>query len=846
MRRLSPLAWRSLRARPIRTILTTLGVALGVAVLAATVVTSQSISVAIDRTVGDVVGRADLTVTAFADAGLSDASVSAIAAIPGVEAAAPSIERRTYLAPGVVPGGSDPVASDPVAVLGIDPDLGPRVRDLPLVRGSALARPDEPSALITASMAAATGLDVGSSITLDGAASAPADAGSFRIIGILRGEGPVIGAGGRVVVVPIARARELFAMDGVTSVGIVARAATGIASVRAALPAAVGEPYVLSTPSDLAASLRASTGDFRSTMALIAVVALFAGAFLIFNTLSMTVSERVRDVSLLRAAGATRRQVAGVVLAGASVIGVIGSIVGAVAGVLLAAVTIGLVRTAFGLSTSLEPDLAGLVTVSVIGLLVTLAAALEPALRAGRIPPAAALRLRAEPGIEGRARLRWLVVVAAVVAGVGMVLWPRSTGDLDLVRPIAVYAVLLAVALASPLLLGPLGRLAGIPFGLFAGVEERLARGALARDTSRTALTVGALTVGIAMVVAVGTVAFDARSAASDWLTSVVPGDELLSAVAPVPLDPDGPLADLRAESAVERISPMATFPLAFRGVRLDGTAANGSDLAADGRLTFISGDRSAALAALDRGGAVLLPQAQADRLGLRVGDAMTVAGPSGRAVTLRVAGIVEHGLPGRNGEAVTVGWPDASDSLGVAGADVLAVRFAAGASAGGRAELDAAARTLGLQPVPLERVQGAVSDALDRVFGLFDALAIVAVLIAALGIVNTLAMDVVERVREIGILRAAGMTRRQVGQMVVVEAGIIGTVGAILGIAAGLLAAYLMIALSGTRTAPVLVIPWETLGLALVLGIGLAMVAAWYPAVLASRLPIVRAVRAE
>lgn len=147
---------------------------------------------------------------------------------------------------------------------------------------------------------------------------------------------------------------------------------------------------------------------------------------------------------------------------------------------------------------------------------------------------------------------------------------------------------------------------------------------------------------------------------------------------------------------------------------------------------------------------------------------------------------------------------------------------------------------------MPLERVQGAVTDALDRVFGLFDALAIVAVVVAALGIVNTLTMDVLERVREIGILRAAGMTRRQVARMVVVEAGIIGAVGALLGIVAGLVSAALMITLSGTRTAPVLDIPWSTMALALVLGIGLAMLAAYYPARMASRLSIVRAVRVE
>jgi putative ABC transport system permease protein len=152
----------------------------------------------------------------------------------------------------------------------------------------------------------------------------------------------------------------------------------------------------------------------------------------------------------------------------------------------------------------------------------------------------------------------------------------------------------------------------------------------------------------------------------------------------------------------------------------------------------------------------------------------------------------------------------------------------------------------LGLQPVALEEIESAVSDALDRVFGLFDVLALVAVVVAALGIVNTLTMDVVERIREIGILRAVGMTRRQVGRMVVVEAGILGLVGALLGIAAGLGVAVVMLVLAGGGIGPSFALPWSTLALALLLGVGLAMLAAWYPARLASRLTIVRAVEAE
>jgi putative ABC transport system permease protein len=842
VRGLAPFAWRSLAARPARTLLTIVGIGLGVAVLGAALVTTAGIDDAVDRTVTDVAGRADLTVSAFEDTGLSAASVAAAAEIEGVEVAAPSIERRTYLAPSMTGEGTDA----PVAVLGIDPVLDPRVRDLAVIRGAGLARQDEPSALISETLAATTGLDVGDEIELYGAADAPADAGRLRIVGILRGDGPLTGAAGRVVVVPVGRAALIFSMTGVTRIDLVLRPQASLAAIETALPDAIAEPYVRSTPADLAASLQASTEEFRATMALVAAIALFSGAFLIFNTLSMTVTERVRDVGLLRAAGATRGQVTRVVLLGALLLGVAGSLLGLAMGIALASILGTFVHGAFGLRTTLQTPPEGLLLVLAIGLLVTLAAAIEPALRAGRISPVEALRARAQPGVEGRARLRWLTVVAIVVAAAGMLLWPRGTDEIGNVRPLVVYGLLLLVALASPFLIGPLGRIAGLPFALLFGVEERLARGALARDRSRTALTVGALTVGLALVVAIGTVALDARRSATAWIDGVVPGDVVLTTVTPVSLGDDGPMPEIAAVAGVERVSPLASFPVAYRGLRLDASAVSGADMAADGRLTFVAGDRTTALAALDAGGSVVLPRAQADRLGLGVGDVMSVAGGDGASGELTVAGIVERGPPGRGGEAILVGWPDAGERFGVVGADALAVRYAPGASGSAGPAVDELATSLGLQPVPLESLEGAITDALDRVFGLFDALALVAVVVAALGIVNTLTMDVVERVREIGILRAVGMTRRQVGRMVVVEAGILGVVGALLGIVAGLGAAVVMLALATGQVGPAFAVPWPTLALALLLGVGLAMLAAYYPARLAGRLSIIRAVQAE
>jgi len=197
--------------------------------------------------------------------------------------------------------------------------------------------------------------------------------------------------------------------------------------------------------------------------------------------------------------------------------------------------------------------------------------------------------------------------------------------------------------------------------------------------------------------------------------------------------------------------------------------------------------------------------------------------------------------MPGTSGEAILVGWKDATASLGVLGADAFAVRFRPGVEAQAAPGLREVAKSLALEANPIERIQGAVAEALARVFGVFDALAFVAVIVAALGIVNTLTMGVLERVREIGVLRAIGMSRRQAMRMVVVEAVILGIVGVVLGAAAGIAVGALLLQLGGGLGHPGGV-PWLPIGVAAVLGLVLPGIASIYPARAAARVSIVEA----
>ena len=842
MRALDALARRTLVARPLRTILTIVGIALGVGVLVAALVLNAGLDAAAERSVRDQLGRTDLRVAAFEERGLSRASLAAMALTPGVAVIAPELERRTYPVPDPLGRSGLPV---PVTVIGVDPPADAALRDRPLASGSPLPEGGGDVALVSSALAREDGLAVGGTITLNG----PAKSGPrvFRVSGILAAIPGDPDPAGRSLVVPLQAAQALFGTDAVSRADLGLTPGSAVDAVAASLERRLSdEPYTLTTPGNLVADLRASSADLRAMIALVAAVSLFGGAFLIFNTLAMTVAERARDVGLLRAAGMTRRQVTLLVLISAGHLGVAGVALGLVTGVGLAAAVTAYVSPGGGVLAIRELVIppAGLLFGALLGFGVTIAAALEPALRAARISPVAALTARLEQTAVLRARLRWLTLVFAVVGVAGIALWPGAAdGNTGLLRPLAVYGLLLGVALVSPFLVGPLGLPVGAMARPFLPVEERLTRSALVRDPSRTALTVGALAMALAVLVALGGVAATTRKAATAWLTEVVPGDALLTSVRPVALD-EPQLADIAAVPGVARLSPIGRFAVAVGGQRQDAAAVVGADLLSDGGLVLTAGDRSAALPALDAGGAVILPAAVADRLGIPLGGLIQVL--AGRdIVALRVVGIAARTIPGSSGEAILVGWTDATQRLGALGADVFAVRYVPGEAAAAEVALEPVARANALEPAPLQAVAGTIGASVDRLFALLTALAAVALMVAGLGIVNTLTMNVLERVRELGFLRAAGLTRRQARRLVMLEAAILGSVGAIIGVVAGIVAGAILAA-QGAGPGITYDPGWGGIALAMVGGVALAVVASAWPAILASRVEIVRAVQYE
>ncbi len=451
----------------------------------------------------------------------------------------------------------------------------------------------------------------------------------------------------------------------------------------------------------------------------------------------------------------------------------------------------------------------------------TLAAALEPARRASRIQPVEALRARLDRRAARTARLRWLVVVFVVVAA-------RRASSSCRARPVArgvvqalvVYAVLLVGTLLIPFLLPAMARIAGRRRSRCClRVEERLARSAVVRDRSRTTLTLGALTIGLAMIVALGGVGQHARAAAAGWIDDVVPGDLVLTSIRPVAAD-EGVAEDIIDAGAGRRPGQpdraRSTSP--STAAATDAAAVVGADLAADGRLDLrrrATGRRRSrrSMPVARRSSRPALAERSRPRRSATVvtrPDDATAA-PSTCASSASSSG-PSRARPARR--CSSAGPMRRRTSASPAPMSSPSASRPTRRRPPTTATSRATATQLALEVVPLDRIEGAISDALGRIFGLFDALAAVAVLIAALGIVNTLTMNVIERVREIGILRAAGMTRRQVWRSVVVEAGVLGLAGALLGIVLGLVVGGLMVVLAGGRLDLGGGIPWAIIGL--------------------------------
>jgi putative ABC transport system permease protein len=596
-------------------------------------------------------------------------------------------------------------------------------------------------------------------------------------------------------------------------------------------------------------SLTAGLGFITTFLLVFAGVSLFVGAFIIVNTFSVLIARRTRELALLRAVGATRRQISRSVLAEAFLVGLVGGVVGLGLGVLLA---LGL-RALFAV-VGFEIPAGGLVvaprTVVVaigVGVVLTMLAAWLPARRAGRVSPMAALR---DDAVLPTQSLRARTLVGLALGALGAaVLAVGLSGRVE--RGIAyvgagLLLVFVAVALLAAVLAGPVA--AGLGWLSARSAVGRLAVRNAQRDRRRTAATASALMIGLALVTMIGVLGASSTRSVEATLDEVLRADFIVTSTTFQPFTTE--LGDrLEAVDGVAVVSRIGTAPAALgTSPPAGGTAAAGGSLATSVQPDSLTEALDVQVEAGDLGslddGLVALDRDTADAQGLSLGDPVTVTWASGQREyelgAIVASGTQLTGVVVSREEMEAAGNPPADQALYVVAAD--------GVDAGSlRADLDAVLADYPIAQL-LDQTQFAdqIRSQVDQLLSLVYALLGLAVVIAVLGIVNTLVLSVLERTREIGLLRAVGTSRGQVRRMVRVEAVIIALFGAVLGLGLGLafgLAVQRSLADEGIDR---LAVPWTLVLVVLAVSALVGVLAAILPARRAANLDVLAAIASE
>jgi putative ABC transport system permease protein len=860
------LAFRNLWSRKSRTLLTITGIVLGVAVVLAIAITNESTLASIRRIFDEASGRAHLVVTSNSVTGepFDAGTLLRVSRVPGVRQALPSVSKKTLLAADADEWGlSLSVAGTSTAndllIFGVDPALDRTVRDYELVAGHFLPDDREAyAALLVQDYADDKGLEVGDDLTI----LVPESVESFRIVGIIRKEGPGMQNNGAVAIVPLGAAQAVFGLGGdLSQIDVLAEPAIAasphrLEALKSGLAETLGRGYQVLYPAARGAVAAKMLASYQLGLSFFSAVALFVGAFLIYNTFTMTVVERTREIGMLRTLGMTRSQIALLVLAEASLLGSIGSVAGVGFGILLSR---GLMQSMGVIAateiTQVDIPLDGLLTSLLVGLGVTLGSASLPAWRARDISPLEALRVTARPQSAPLGRFGWLVGAALIaVAYLALYHIPFRPEVQYPVGATSIFILLLGATLAVPITIGSFERMLRPAMTAIYRGEGRLGASNIRRAKGRTALTVAALMVGIAMIIGIQTLTTSFEVDIDNWVQTAIGGD--LYVRSPIPMrDEFG--RRLLADPAVTAASPV-TFHLVRR------VPPNGNSEEAD-TLLFVAidpetyprvasfvfedptADLPAALADLAAGDALLISTTLADRYGLATGDRLRLETRRGEH-DFRIAGVVIDFTS--QGYVINGTRADLERYFGESTADEFIVALKAGSSP--QAEAQRLEERYGRsRPISVETAtdfRAKVSSLTAQAFALFDVLGLIGVIIAALGVVNTLMMNVFERQQEIGGLRSLGMTQVQVARMVLAESGAMGAIGGLFGTVFGFFLSQVF--LLGLQVIGGYTVnynlPPAALAASLVIALLVSQAAALYPAWRAAQVRIIEAIQHE
>lgn len=790
LRSLDALAVRQLRSQPLRAVLTTFGVVLGVAIVFSVLLLVGTIRHTMDDVFDSALGKTDVVVTPKAGL-LPDRAVADARATPGVRDAGGMVGAIVTR----LDDRNEPVTDNngQIMLAGYDPQRFPPY-DFRMVEGRSITSGRE--LIVERNWAKDTGTKIGERLSV----ATPTGPAHLPVVGIFKFSNGLSLGGVGLAAMPLQAARNLMDQpSGWIQISVSATDRDAAADLIAQLREAMPDGSKVQTPAAVADDLKGQLDAMNIVLYFFSGVALFVGAFLILNSFNMTVLQRMRELGMLRTLGASRRKIMRIVLDEALVLAVVGTVIGLGVGIGLAAILVALMTGLGWPIGSLHVDAGSAITASVVGIVVTLGAALWPARRAGRIAP-----IRAILGTAGVRRtprpVRGVIGLALMLPGMilGGDFWfgsgAEEGGPAALLGIAMTMAIFLGMALLASFVIGPVIRFLGVPFRALFPAGGRLAVDALTTNPMRTAATAVALTIGLSVVVVNASMSNSLTATVSDQIEANFARDFEIQARGHSLEDGGGPGVPTALRSRIAAMpETRAVTPVRSLYTDLPGTETQGLIVGYDPAVYGLMDkapvrgvDREQALREVAAGG-VLLGGTYADKAGLERGDTLLLDGSYGRR-RARVVGVLDtissfagntFQMSLRTMETVYGRTPDAQ----------LAVKARSDAEATAlQRRLDALVR----QEFPNLELQSAagaqqeVEDQISAQFNLFNGIVAIAVLVSILGVVNTLAMSVIERTREIGVLRALGASRWKVRRTMLDESLLITLAGAITGIGFG------------------------------------------------------------
>jgi putative ABC transport system permease protein len=854
------LALRALRARPLRTILSTFGIILGVASVMAVGVTNATTIASVGKFFNDTSGRSDLVVIS-ADSNkpsLPGLSLERARSYPGVQTVVPSVQVRTILADQSSAEGIGfsmlGATASGLQLYGIDPERDSAIRVYTLTAGRFLRNDLEAYELVLVdSYADKNKLRVGADVSV----TTPTGPQRLRLVGLISEEGPARANNGAFGVMPMRTAQKLFGReDRPDQLDILVDPAVAtpesLDSMRQELQDLLGNKVSVTHPAGQGQRVNQMLSSYQMGLNMLGAMSIFVGAFLIYNAFSMSVVERTREIGFQRTIGMTKGQIFGQVLIEAVLLGIVGASLGIALGIGLSFGLTGAmgVMIAQDLGTPQVPPDTFLISAG-LGLGVTLFGALIPALQAGGISPLAALRSRGGRPEGWLMKYSWLIGgVLVALAVMLMVANPFSYEVRMQMTNAIVFTLFLGGALLVPVTIVGWERVARPAMSLFYGAAGGLGSGNIRRSKLRTTLTVAALMIGVTMIVETRAMGDMFKDDLGSWISSYLGGDLFVTSSLPMQMELGNRLTSVEGVVAAapmsmfntRYVSPDGDLDLTFTAIdpTVHGQVAK---LMLDGPEM----DQGQLLARLAQGDAVLISAVVAEKYHLQIGDTITLKTARGPHDFEIIAKMIDWNNMGMTVEG---SWGDMRRYYGMHTAYAFMIKVAPGY------DIEEVRQRIDEQYADREHITveanasllGRVLVTQAQIMALFDVMAIISLIVASLGVVNTLMMSVVERTQEIGMLRSVGLTRGQVVMMVLSEAAVMGLAGGVLGAIFGLALSSLfmtsMAAVSGYKVS--YVFPTQGLIIGLTVAWIVSQIAAILPSRRASRLNILEAIHYE